>query len=61
VKLVWWQACPSQTAAREREVEVKGWNRKKKLELMRAFEKRRREERGVNPSPRAREAQGKGE
>jgi predicted GIY-YIG superfamily endonuclease len=32
--LVWREAFPNQAAARKREAELKGWNRKKKLGLI---------------------------
>ena len=54
VKLVWSQCCGSCEAARQREKEIKGWSRKKKLELVSKGGLR------VNPSP-ASLAQGKGE
>ena len=53
VELVWSECCGSCEAARKREEEVKGWSRKKKLELV-------RQGAGLNPSPQRR-AQGKGE
>jgi putative endonuclease len=34
VKLVWSECCGSSEAARLREKEVKGWSRKKKIELL---------------------------
>ncbi|HEY7615330.1 MAG TPA: GIY-YIG nuclease family protein, partial [Terriglobales bacterium] len=34
VVLVWWEEQPDQGAARKREKEIKGWSRKKKLELI---------------------------
>ena len=40
VELVWSQRCRDCEAARQREKEVKGWNRKKKIELV---EKAKRE------------------
>jgi predicted GIY-YIG superfamily endonuclease len=43
VKLVWHQKYASQQEARKREEEIKGWSRRKKLELIR---------RGMRPSPR---------
>jgi putative endonuclease len=60
VKLVWWQEYRTQDEARQREVEIKGWSRKKKFELIRKFER----ERGAatdTPFASLREAQGKGE
>jgi predicted GIY-YIG superfamily endonuclease len=52
VELVWSECCGDVTMARSREKEIKGWSRKKKLQLVNG-------ERG-NPSPQMR-AQGKGE
>jgi len=37
--LIWSQEFPDQVAARKREVELKGWSRKKKLELVARLEK----------------------
>ena len=37
VKLVWREAFPNQAAAREREAELKGWSRKKKLGLIATY------------------------
>ena len=53
VELVWMEFCGSSELARQREKEVKGWSREKKIELARRW-------RRVNPSP-ASLAQGKGE
>ena len=53
VELVWSECCGGCEAARKREEEVKGWSRKKKLELVQRGA-------GLNPSPQ-RQAQGKGE
>jgi putative endonuclease len=39
VKLVWHQEYRTQDEARQREVEIKGWSRKKKLELIRKLER----------------------
>jgi putative endonuclease len=65
VELMWDQEFLDRFAAREREVELKGWNRKKKLALIGACAAKgraQREELRVNPSrePLA-PAQGKGE
>ena len=66
VELIWSQEFADRFAAREREVELKGWNRKKKLSLVARLEKSEGETQGqmlgVNPSrePLA-PAQGKGE
>jgi putative endonuclease len=66
VELIWSQEFPDRFAARRREVELKGWNRKKKLNLVAGLEKSegqtQRQVLGVNPSrePLA-PAQGKGE
>jgi len=50
VKLIWAEGFDSQRAARRREVEVKGWSRRKKVDLLRR-----------NPSaPPSASAQGKG-
>ena len=59
VRLVWSQEFPDRFAARRKEVELKGWNQQKKLELV---ANRLR----VNPSPSAKvnlspTPQGKGE
>jgi putative endonuclease len=40
VTLVWFQKYATQDVAHRREVEIKGWSRKKKLELIRGFERR---------------------
>jgi putative endonuclease len=53
VKLVWSECYGSCEAARRREKEIKGWSRKKKLELVKRSE--------ANPSLRFHGAQGKGE
>jgi putative endonuclease len=34
VTLVWWEEQPNQETARKREKEIKGWSRRKKLELI---------------------------
>jgi tRNA/rRNA methyltransferase len=34
VTLIWSECCGSSEAARRREKEIKGWNRRKKLELL---------------------------
>ena len=66
VELIWSQEFADRFAARAREVELKGWNRKKKLSLVAGLEKSegqtQRHTLGVNPSrePLA-PAQGKGE
>jgi predicted GIY-YIG superfamily endonuclease len=66
VELIWSQEFPDRFAARRREVELKGWNRKKKLALVAGLEKSegqaQRQILRVNPSrePLA-PAQGKGE
>jgi putative endonuclease len=66
VELIWSQEFADRFAARKREVELKGWNRKRKLSLIAGLEKSegqiQRQELGVNPSrePLA-PAQGKGE
>ena len=66
VELIWSQEFSDRIAAREREVELKGWSRKKKLSLVAGLEKSggetQREELRVNPSwePLA-PAQGEGE
>jgi putative endonuclease len=39
VELIWSQKFTDRFAAREREVELKGWNRKKKLSLIAGLEK----------------------
>jgi putative endonuclease len=39
VKLIWSQECLDRTVARKREVELKGWSRKKKLQLVAGIEK----------------------
>ena len=39
VELIWSQQFPDRFAARAREVELKGWNRKKKLDLVARLEK----------------------
>ena len=38
VKLVWSEKRKSQSDARKREIEIKGWSRKKKLDLINRFE-----------------------
>jgi predicted GIY-YIG superfamily endonuclease len=66
VELIWSQEFADRFAARAREVELKGWNRKKKLSLIARLEKSEGQTQrlglGVNPSrePLA-PAQGKGE
>jgi putative endonuclease len=67
VELIWRQEFTDRSAAREREVELKGWSRKKKLDLVTGLERGegqtpREESLRVNPSrePLA-PAQGKGE
>jgi putative endonuclease len=66
VELIWSQEFADQFKARKREVELKGWNRKKKLSLVAGLEKSGGEAQSdklrVNPSrePLA-PAQGKGE
>jgi len=66
VELIWSQEFTDRLAARDREVELKGWSRKKKLGLVAGLEKSegetQRKELRVNPSrePLA-PAQGKGE
>ena len=45
VTLVWMDRQESYRAAREREAELKGWSRKKKLELIEEFRK-------LHPSPK---------
>jgi putative endonuclease len=39
VELIWSEKFSNQSLAREREVELKGWNRKKKLSLVVGLEK----------------------
>jgi putative endonuclease len=66
VKLIWSYEFVDRFAARKREVELKGWNRKRKLSLVAGLEKSegntQKKENRVNPSrePLA-PAQGKGE
>ena len=66
VELIWSQQFADRFGARAREVELKGWNRKKKLNLVDGLEKcgglTQRQVLGANPSrePLA-PAQGKGE
>jgi putative endonuclease len=66
VELIWSQQFTDRFAAREREVELKGWSREKKLRLVAGLEKSggqtQRQVLRVNPSrePLA-PAQGKGE
>jgi len=66
VKLIWSQEFADRFGARDREVELKGWNRKKKLSLVAGLEKSEGETLGVEPraypsrEPLA-PAQGKGE
>jgi putative endonuclease len=65
VELIWSQEFEDRFAARDKEVELKGWSRKKKLSLVSGLESEGRTQRqvfGVNPSrePLA-PAQGKGE
>ncbi len=65
VELIWSQEFPDRFAARKREVELKGWTRQKKLNLVAGLEKSEgnpKETFRVNPSrePLA-PAQGKGE
>ena len=66
VELIWSEEFTDQFAARAREVELKGWTRKKKLNLIAGLEKgegqTQRRELGVNPSREQKApAQGKGE
>jgi putative endonuclease len=37
VELIWWQSFPNQRSARQRESELKGWRREKKLRLLSDF------------------------
>jgi putative endonuclease len=65
VELIWSQKFSDRSSARKREVELKGWNRKKKLNLVAGLEKAKGTQEQllrVNPSrePLA-PAQGKGE
>jgi putative endonuclease len=53
VELLWSECCRSCEAARQREKEIKGWSRTKKIELVKRCGRE-------NPSPASR-AQGKGE
>jgi len=39
VELIWYQEFENSSAARKREIELKGWNRKKKLSLIVELEK----------------------
>ena len=50
VELIWSQEFPDRHTAREKEVELKGWSRKKKLELVARFEKSGGRTRRVKPS-----------
>jgi putative endonuclease len=66
VELIWSQEFVDRVAAREREVELKGWNRKKKLSLVARLEKsegetQSEELRGYPSREPLAPAQGKGE
>jgi predicted GIY-YIG superfamily endonuclease len=66
VELIWSQKFTDRFAAREREVELKGWSRKKKLGLVSGLEKsegetQREELRGYPSREPLALAQGKGE
>src|SRR5882762_3306841 len=37
VELIWWEKLPDHKAARQREVQLKGWGREKKLSLISDF------------------------
>jgi predicted GIY-YIG superfamily endonuclease len=37
VELIWWEELPDQKAAKQREVQLKGWRREKKLSLLTGF------------------------
>ena len=41
VELVYYEECETETHARRRELEVKGWNRKKKERIIRGFPSKR--------------------
>jgi predicted GIY-YIG superfamily endonuclease len=66
VELIWSEEFASSAAARRREIELKGWSRKKKLALVAGLERSegrtQRRVPGVNPSRELiAPAQGKGE
>ena len=66
VKLIWSQRFPDRFAAHKREIELKGWGREKKLNLVARLEKNEGQARmrviGANPSRELTAlAQGKGE
>jgi len=37
VELIWWEELPDHKTARQREVQLKGWRREKKLSLLSSF------------------------
>jgi putative endonuclease len=37
VELIWWEKLPDLKTARQREVQLKGWRREKKLSLLSSF------------------------